>query len=172
VSRLEWAGAASIALVLLITAALWVLFGLADLRYNGGTGGWHFDAGPVAWFGIGGGLPLLTTVTVLVAAYRPEALRGWQVTGTVAVLAMLAFVTILLVTRGVFEPYAWPPTERQVDRFVIHGAVVLGIVATSMGLAYLVRGSRNGVVVTWLVGGVLVALVGMSGWMSWSYPIP
>ena len=86
-------------------------------------------------------------------------------------LAMLTFVIILLVTRGAFDPYAWPPDERQVSRFMIAGAVLVGIVAASMGIAYLARRSRNAVVATWLVGGAVVALVGLTTWMNWSYPM-
>jgi hypothetical protein len=170
VSRLEWVGVASVAFVLLATAASWVMFGLAGLRLNHPNVLWQFDAAPVALFGIGGGLLLLTTATVLLAVFRPNALRGWQITGTVVVLAMLGFVATLLVMRGIDH---WDWGERQqIRRFLIASWMALAITFPSLGLMVFLRRSPNALVSVWLVIGTLVALVGLVTWMEWTYPIP
>jgi hypothetical protein len=109
---------------------------------------------------------------VVLADYRPKALSRWRVWGSAIVLAMLAFVAMLLLMRGLFESYAWPPDERQVERFLIAGRIVLGIAVASIAIGFLLRRSRNAIAATWLAGGMLVALVGFATWMNWSWPIP
>lgn len=168
---LQLTGWLSVGVVLLATIAIWVMFGLAGLTYNGATGGWHFNAGPVVFVGIGGGLLAGVVTTVLLSRYRPDALRGWPVWASAVVLAMLAFVTVLLVMKGL-EPWAWAMSPQGSRRFAIAGRIAIGIAVTSVALGCILRRRRNGVVAVWLVGGTLVALVGLYMWMSWSHAIP
>lgn len=164
-STLEFAYWLALDLVFMISAGAWVLFGLGRLSHFASE--WHFDSSAVTEAGI----PLVVLAVainiLLVGWYRCEALGPWRVWGSGLVLASLIFVAVLLVTKGTSTPFAGPLSEYQIGEFIFSGEVILGIVAASLGVTYLVRRSRDAVVATWLASGTLVALVGWWTWVNW-----
>jgi len=169
--RLEWIGWGLTAIVLVVTAAIWVFFGLAELHYDHVRRVWTYEPGPVIGFGMAVGLLVLAAAIVMAATYRPGWVHRWRTMSTPAVLALLAFVAVLLALKAL-EPYAWLIPRQQVRGLRFAAAAVDGLVVLGLVTGFLFRRSRDAVRRIWLVTGTFVALTGLMVWMNWNHGIP
>ena len=157
------------AVLLLVSGALWVMFGLAGFRVLPGSAGVFFNPGPVLVVVLTLAGIALVAGALVIRRSNPEAQQRWQSIGVAVVLVLVAFVGVLLVLKA---NETWAMIDRrQISRLVVAAAAVAPIVVTGVALAYILRHSRGALAAIWMVDGTAAALIGLMTWMNWAVPV-